>query len=162
MNTPVEELKTRARLQVNAARRDGTAGDLKLRDCLHEAARAVGFLHWEQARRVLAGEAAPGEDMGRFWYAPACAALLNTWFPDAGAAQAARKKTSGYLLPYGRQFVLVRDDFVRELGLDPAHPAWEEAGRDLVAAYGSPAWLALARQRLAAPRERFERTGRLS
>lgn len=160
MSTPVEELKTRARLQRNASRRAHGAGELKLRDCLHAAARAVGFDHWEHARRVLAGDAAPGEDQGRFWYAPGCGALLNTWFADAAQARAARAQSSGFLLPYRRQFVLVQEDFVRELGLDPADAAWEDAGRDLVGSYGSPAWLALARARLGAASERFERVGR--
>ena len=35
------ELKTRARLQLNADRREHE--DLRLRDCLHQAARDVGF-----------------------------------------------------------------------------------------------------------------------
>lgn len=158
---PLAELKTRARLRLNAARRGDEAGvPPRLRDCLHEVARAVGFQHWEHARRVLGGEAQWGEDMGRFWYAPRCIVHLNTWIADRGQALAARQRASGFLLPYRRQFVLVEEGFVRELGLDPADPAWEAAGRDLVSTYGSPAWAALARQRLAAAAGSFERVGR--
>lgn len=157
---PVAELKTRARLRLNAARSDEERGAPRLRDCLHEVARAVGFQHWEHARRVLGGQAQWGEDMGRFWYAPRCIVHLNTWIADRDQALAARERTSGFLLPYRRQFVLVEEGFVRELGLDPADPAWEAARRDLVGAYGSPAWKVLARQRLAAPAGSFERVGR--
>lgn len=50
MNRLVQELKTRARLRLNAGRRE-TAADvaagLRLRDCLQEVSRAVGFAHWE-------------------------------------------------------------------------------------------------------------------
>ncbi len=157
---PLDELKTRARLRLNAAKRGDEPGAPRLRDCLHEVARAVGFQHWEHARRVLGGEAQWGEDMGRFWYAPRCIVHLNTWIADRGQALAARERTAGFLLPYRRQFVLVEEGFVRELGLDPADAAWEAAGRDLVSAYGSPAWKALARQRLSAPAGSFERVGR--
>lgn len=157
---PLAELKVRARLRLNAARRDGEPGALRLRDCLHEVARAVGFQHWEHARRVLGGQAQPGEDMGRFWYAPRCIVHLNTWIADRGEALAALRRSSGFLLPYRRQFVLVEEGFVRELGLDPADPAWAAVGRDLVSTCGSAAWQALAWQRLAAPAGSFERVGR--
>jgi hypothetical protein len=72
------ELKTRARLQLNAAR--GAQPDLRLRDCLNQAARDVGFAHWDHGRRVLGGLAATGDDMGTFWHAPRCNSLLNAWF----------------------------------------------------------------------------------
>ena len=62
MNSALDELKTRARVRLNRARREGVAGTLRLADCLHEAARAVGFAHWEHARHVLAGQARAGDD----------------------------------------------------------------------------------------------------
>ena len=55
MNSALDELKTRARVRLNRARREGVAGSLQLADCLHDAARAVGFAHWDHARRVLGG-----------------------------------------------------------------------------------------------------------
>lgn len=65
MTALVDELKVRARVRLSAARREGAAPDLKLRDCLHDAARAVGFVRWEHARRVLGGEALPGGGLWR-------------------------------------------------------------------------------------------------
>lgn len=163
MNRLLEELKVRARVQRNGHKRAGAAGQgseeakLRLRDCLHDVARQVGFAHWEHARRVLGGLAAPGEDMGAFWYAPACRGLLNGWFArreEALAAQAARP--GGVVLPYRHQFMVVDSDFIQAIGLDPRDPAWAEAGHDLDGAYGREAWLALAERRLRMPTSQFE------
>ncbi len=149
MRTPLDELKTRARLLRNAA--PGGAAP-RLRDCLHEVARAVGFADWEHARTVLAGLATPGDDMGSFWHAPRSGILLNLWFARYDEARAALVQgAASYLLPYRRQFFAVQSHFLPEIGLDPSDPAWAEAGHDLVRAYGTPAWRRLALQRMQAP-----------
>lgn len=157
MTPPLDELKIRARVRLNAARRADPATDLKLRDCLHDAARAVGFAHWEHARRVLGGQALPGEDMGTFWHAPRTGILLNLWFARYDQAlpvlDADRR---AFLLPYRRQCLIVQDHFIRELGVDPDHPAWAQLRHDLVGGYGSSAWAALAMQRLRGAAQTFE------
>ncbi len=155
MTPAVEELKVRARIARNAARGSGAAESPRLGDCLHRAARDAGFLHWEHARRVLGGLARPGEDMGSFWHAPRCSALLNQWFADGAQARQARADSRGFLLPYRRHFMVVQGDFIRELGLDPQDPDWAAAGRDLVSAYGSTPWAALSARRLKAPGASF-------
>ncbi len=165
MSAPLTELKTRARLMLNASKRDqsaagapqaGHGAELRLRDCLNRAARDAGFTHWDHARRILGGLAAPADDMGTFWHAPACHALLNAWFTDADRARTALAATrGGFLLPYKRQFVVTQDQYIREMGLDPADTAWATLRRDLVAGYGSPAWAELAARRLKAPRRTF-------
>lgn len=157
MTALLEELKVRARVRLNTARRDAAATDLKLRDCLHGAARAVGFAHWEHARRVLGGEAQPSEDMGTFWHAPRTGILLNLWFARyEQALPVLEADRSAYLLPYRRQCFVVQDHFIRELGVDPNHPAWAQLRHDLVGGYGSAAWSALAMQRLRASPQTFE------
>lgn len=157
MTALLDELKVRARVRLNTARRDGAATDLKLRDCLHDAARAVGFAHWEHARRVLGGEAQPGEDMGTFWHAPRTGILLNLWFARYEQALPVLKADrSAYLLPYRRQCFIVQDHFIRELSVDPNHPAWAQLRHDLMAGYGSAAWGELAMQRLRASPQTFE------
>lgn len=153
MTALVDELKTRARVRLNRARRAGLAGSRRLRDELHETARTLGFADWEHARRVLGALAAPGADMGGFWHAPRTTALLSQWCAAYGDATALlARDPAAYLLPYRRQFVVVQSEFVAELGVDPLHPAWTELGRDLVQGYGGPAWQALAWQRLHATR----------
>ena len=151
---PLEELKVRARVRLNGEKRAGAGEGRKLRHCLHEVARETGFSDWEHARRVLGGEASAQDDMGSMWHAPACNAMLNEWHADVAAARAALRP-GRYLLPFHRQFVVVDAGYVRELGVDPADPAWTEIGFDLVAGYAGPAWQALARQRLRAPRASF-------
>lgn len=157
MSAALGELKVRARVRLNAARREGAGEDARLRDRLRDVAREVGFADWEHARRVLDGLAVPGDDFGSFWYSRRTITLLNEWFADLGPARERHQGLRGsFLLPYRRQFVVVTDPFIRELALDPADPAWQEAGRDLVAAYGSPAWHALAALRARAPLSSFE------
>lgn len=157
MSGLLEELKVRARIAVNASRREG-AQDARLRHSLNEAARQVGFATWAHARAVLGGEAGPGDDVGTFWHAPRTGILLNQWLAQYGQARLIHAQDTGtYLLPYKRQFVLVQAPFIAELGVDPQDTAWDDISRDLVAGYASPAWMRLARQRMAAPRESFER-----
>jgi len=166
MTRLLTELKTRARLRLNAARRAArgaapapptvTRREPRLRDDLDHVARDVGFAHWEHARRVLGGLAAAGDDMGTFWHAPACQSMLSVWLSTHAEARAALQGDRGrYLLPYRRQFIVADADYVVELGLHPSDPAWGEVRRDLVAGYTSDAWLALAFQRLKAPRSAF-------
>ncbi|MGJ7541609.1 hypothetical protein [Variovorax sp. LT1R16] len=158
MTALLVELKTRARLRLNSARREQT--DLRLRDCLHQVAREVGFAHWDQGRSVLGREAQVGDDMGRLWHAPACNALLNQWFANYDEACSALAAHQGaVLLPYQRQFIVAGDPFIQALGLDPRDGAWAATGHDLVRAYGTDPWLRLALQRLKAPPSTFARRG---
>jgi hypothetical protein len=154
MDDPLAELKTRARLKLNAA--GGRQPDLRLRDCLHAVARDVGFAHWEHARRVLGGSADPGEDMGTFWHAPGCSSLLSLWFSDLVQARAALdSRPANVLLPFKRQFLVVDESFIVELGLAPDSTAWAQAQRDLVKAYADDAWRTLAMLRMRSPRHTF-------
>ena len=82
---------------------------------------------------------------------------LNLWLAKYAQAQAAlAADPAAYLLPYRRQFMVVQGHFIEALGVDAGHPAWADTSHDLVAAYGSKAWLELAGQRLKAPRSSFD------
>lgn len=152
----VDEIKVRARLRLSRARREGSAGSASLRDHLHQAAREVGFAGWEQARLVLGALAAASDDMGSFWHAPRSGILLHIWFSEyAQARSVLAQQVDGFLLPYRRQCFIVQAPFIEALGLSAADPAWAAIGRDLVAGYGTPAWRALAWQRLHAPAGAF-------
>ena len=154
---PAEELKVRARVRLNGARRDGRSDDRTLGDHLQTAARELGFLHWDHARRVLGGLAAPGDDMGDFWHAPRTGLLLHLWFARHDEAAPARAtQPGGFLLPYRRQCFIVQAPFIEALGLDATDPAWRAIGHDLVAGYGTPAWQHLAWQRVRAPLSTFQ------
>jgi hypothetical protein len=165
VNPLITELKTRAHLRLKALtaaaapkapaadEAAGRRGALRLRDALAQVSRELGFAHWEHARRVLGGQALPGEDFGAFWHAPRCNGLLSHWFAShADACEALAAGVHRVLLPYRKQFVVVDEHYLRELGLSIDDPAWGELGRDLALGYGTSAWLALARQRLLASR----------
>ena len=70
MSALLTELKIRARLQRNGAPRSAAPGDStvavlsapRLRDCLNQVAKDVGFSHWEHARRILGGFAGANDD----------------------------------------------------------------------------------------------------
>lgn len=147
----VDELKVRARVRLNRARREGLAGATRLRDVLHEVAREAGFADWEHARHVLSGQAALGEDMGSFWHAPGTGILLHIWFASHAEGRAViANDPGGFLLPYRCQCFMVQAPFIEALGLDPQHAAWAAIDHDLVGGYGSEAWRFLSWQRLRA------------
>ena len=164
----ITELKTRARLGLNALHagdttlldraaqvcgvRMATPPAWKLRHAFTLVARSVGFRSWEQARTVLSGQAQAGDDMGAFWHAPRCSSLLNHWFASYDEAFACWRGMPGHaLLPYRRQFVVVGEPYLRELGLTAAMHADEAAGLDMAAHYGDGIWQALCTTRLRAP-----------
>ena len=169
MNACVDEMKTRARLGLNALnmgdmalldRAQAVSGlrlpapaQWKLRHTLTLVARSVGFRTWEQARCALGGYAERGDDMGSFWHAPRCNSLLNHWFASYASASSLQRSGAGLtLLPYRRQFMVVDRYYLRELGVDVS-AASNSDSMDLVALYGSATWLAMCCSRLRAPEQ---------
>ncbi|MES2068735.1 MAG: hypothetical protein V4488_00205 [Pseudomonadota bacterium] len=170
MNAPIAELKTRARLLLNALdgaqpqalaraqqaskkRRWPVPETWQLKHCLNIVAAEAGFSLWDHARAVLGGEARAGDDMGDFWCDAESAVFLNHWYADYQLALDCLHNESGrFLLPYRRQFVVAGEHYVRHLGLLPNDAAWQAIGYDLVAGYGSAGWLQLCEQRLQARR----------
>lgn len=168
MNACITELKTRARIALKALRAGDTSlvqraalasgtrpyvpEEWQLRHALALVAQSVGFRHWEHARSVLGGQARMGDDMGRFWHAPACDAFLNQWFArHAEAVECQRASPGTALLTFGRQFVVVGESYLREIGLAERVPEAAAEPFDAAAQYGSPRWLQWCDARLRAP-----------
>ncbi|MGC4059951.1 MAG: hypothetical protein QM749_03495 [Aquabacterium sp.] len=166
-NACINELKTRARLGLNAIEagdshlleraakvsgvRMATPDSWKLRHAFTLVARSVGFRTWDQARIALGGQAQVGDDMGTFWHAPRCLGILNHWFAHYGDARDALGKMPGHaLVPYRRQFIVVNQAYLHELGLGEAMADHVNEPLDLVALYGSARWQALCWSRLRA------------
>lgn len=170
LNATLNELKTRARLLLNALesvqlqalaraqriskkRRWPLPDEWQLKHCLNIVAAEAGFAQWDHARMVLGGEARPGDDVGEFWCESEGAVFLNHWFADYQLAlECLNNEARRYLLPYRRQFVVTSEHYLRHLGLDPDDAAWDSIGRNLVTGYGSEAWQHLSEQRLRARR----------
>jgi len=164
------ELKTRARLRLNALRdadpavvtyaqwiskkrRWAVPPEWKLQHAFNIASTEIGFRDWVHARRVLSGLAKPGDDMGGFWHDYRCELLLNNWFAHYEEAKEFQRQTiERWLFPYAKQFVVGDANFIKTLLLDPALPLWEQIDRDLVACYGNAAWQQLCAARLTATR----------
>lgn len=169
MNPLIREVKTRARLLVNAVeqaqpkvlaqaqrvcetQRWPWPERLQIKHGLNIVSAQIGFEHWEHARRVLGAEAVPGDDMGTFWYTQECSVLLNHWYADhRHACDQLAADPQSFLLPYRRQFVVVRRPWLEVIGAAD-EGLWSEAGRDAVRSAGSASWVRLAELRLAASR----------
>jgi hypothetical protein len=164
------ELKTRARIRLNALRR-GEAEVMsyarwiavrrrwklpeqwRLHHALNLVAAAVGFRDWSHAHRVLSGRAPTGTDMGGLWYDYRCQLLLNHWFARYDEAQAfIAQSPDHWLFPFGTQFVVGEAAFVRQLGLDPDSPLLRDPQRDVHSIYGTARWRSLCALRLTATR----------
>lgn len=173
MSSPVTELKTRARLLLNALHA-ATPASLEratriskqqawplpaipdawtLRHALNIVASEAGFKHWEHARSIFSGEAQASEDMGTFWYDQQAHGFTNHWFASYAEAKAQLQlHADHYLLPYKKQFFVAELPCITQLGLADSAGLWQAISHDLVAGYGSPAWLALCELRLNATR----------
>jgi len=144
----VEELKTRARLlhrraQAGEADALGRIGALpefartppapdqvQRKHGLAAIARELGFRSWAHATRVLAGDH-DETDLGTLLYPRTCG-FTNQWFAQYEQARRTRELTSGYLLGYRHQYLVVTRHYVEALGLDPDDPDWEAMGFDWV------------------------------
>lgn len=112
---------------------------LQRRHALSAIAASLGFSSWKHAKGVLEG--ASVEDAGKLLYPDAFGgALWNVWFSTHEEASEVRRQTSGYLLPYRRQFFVCEAAFIEQLGLDPSDPDWDRIDRDWARPQDRAAW----------------------
>ena len=153
----IRELKTRAeilhrRIQTNDHRAIGrlrvlpdfrrasyehlaaATGTIQRRDCLTVIAAELGFASWPRQKTAIGLPVmVQVEDFGTMLYpGHRCAGHINRWYKTYEEAAADRESSSGYLLAYKRQYVVVDRYFIESLGLDPADPDWEALGFDWV------------------------------
>ena len=126
----IRELKTRAEILHRRMQAADPASNVRRADCLRKVAAELGFPSWTAARRALAGEGV--EDFGTLLYPRRAGGFLNLWYKDYDEASAIRAAKGGYLLAYQRHFLVVDEDFVDALGLDPGDPEWTAMGFDWV------------------------------
>lgn len=87
------------------------------------------------------------ESEGPEMYMPGMDAVLNRWFTNYAEARASLEAEGGYLLPYKRQFFVTLSEGIRDLGLDPDDPDWEQIGWDWVQPKDPEAWQRLKEKR---------------
>lgn len=115
---------------------------LQRKHCFGAIARALGFIDWAHAARCLRGE--PEQDMGTFMHRSFGGAHWNVWAASYAEGSAIRREHGGFLLAYRRQFLVVEDTYVEELGLDPRDSDWALIDRDLARSQRRPAWARVA------------------
>ncbi len=123
---------------------DGEA--LQRRHCLQAVSIKLGFRSWTHTRAVL--ERTEPQDLGTLMYRDNGGAIANIWSASYQEARSFRAETRGFLLPYVRQFQVVRAPYIRLLGLDPADPDWEAMGRDWVRPADVDAWTRITLRRV--------------
>ena len=104
------------------------ATKVKRRHCLAVVARELGFRGWPHATQVLGG--AITEDVGTLLYPRRCGAHLNIWCASYDQAKRIRGEHGGFLLGYKRQYLIVDEDYIATLGIDPRDPDLDVIDRD--------------------------------
>ena len=104
--------------------------EVKRRHCLKVIAQEIGFAGWPHALQIIEGSNT--EDFGTFFYPKGCGAHSNIWRASYEEAQNIRSDHGGFLLGYKHQFLVVDDDYIREMGLNPTDPELAAFGRDWV------------------------------
>ncbi|WP_406608915.1 hypothetical protein [Agarivorans sp. JK6] len=134
MLSAVEELKIRSKILLKQRHTaDSPLASLakdkspQLKHALLYVAREAGFKDWQHAQSVLSCQhkQTMQQDSGKFWYSPACMALLNHWCANYPEALALQAKQGGVILPYKSQYVVAKASYIEALGLSPNDPLWE-------------------------------------
>jgi hypothetical protein len=107
------------------------AGAIRRRHCLAVVAAEAGFSSWTAARRAITGVDADA-DFGTLLCPPRCGGFLNLWYARYGDAALTRRQSRGYLLGYRQHCLVVQQDYIRTLGLDPDDHDWARMGYDWV------------------------------
>jgi hypothetical protein len=106
------------------------AGAIRRRHCLAVVARELGFRGWPHAVQVLSGTGTT--DAGTLLYPRRCGAHINIWCASYDQAKRIRARHGGFLLGYKHQYLVVDDDYMTTLGVDPDDPDLDMIGRDWV------------------------------
>tara|TARA_R110000868_G_scaffold163812_3_gene396195 strand:+ start:998 stop:1447 length:450 start_codon:yes stop_codon:yes gene_type:complete len=72
--------------------------------------------------------------------------FLNHWFANYEEAKSKQLVDGGYLLPYQKQFFIVDDSYIENLGFDISDPDWKSIGYDWAKPDDIHAWKRLYRK----------------
>jgi hypothetical protein len=104
---------------------------VKRRHFLTHVARECGFDGWSHLSAVIARNDLSG-GMGTLMYPRRCHVHWNIWFAHYDEAIRVRKEHGGFLLGYKNQYLIVDEDYIKELGLDLDDPDLALIRRDMV------------------------------
>ncbi|MBO6505658.1 MAG: hypothetical protein JJ850_07910 [Kordiimonadaceae bacterium] len=122
-----EEPNALRRLQVGSPA-VALGADTQRKHALATIAREIGFPNWQSV--VACFEGREGATFEAFLHPRRCHVFWNIWLASYDEAKTVRQEHGGYLLSYGKQFIVVDADYVTSLGIDPFDSRWERIGRD--------------------------------
>lgn len=115
------------RLQANAPA-VMIGSEIQRKHALATIAREIGFPSWKAVVDCFGADQTG--DFAAFLHPKRCHIYWNIWLAHYEEAKTVRADHGGYLLTYAHQFLIVDDDFIRSLGVDPLDPRWGAIGRD--------------------------------
>jgi len=101
---------------------------IRRKHCLATIAREIGFSGWKAV--VDCFEARDGADFAGFLHPKRCHIFWNIWLANYDEAKKIRAEHGGFLLTYGKQFIVVDNDYVSALGVGPEDALWQLIDRD--------------------------------
>lgn len=131
------------------AQKDIEADAVQLKHCQTLIAVKLGLQSWNELHTLLSFVNAQTElDFGTLFHKPACNVFLNHWFADYKSAKKQLSHGSDYfLLPYKKQFVVARQNYLNTLDIHSAlSEQWQSINHDLVAGYATDAWDQIAKR----------------
>lgn len=131
------------------AQKDIETDAVQLKHCQSFIAIKLGLHNWNQLHSLLSFEDTQTEqDFGTLFHKPACDVFLNHWFADYESARKQLGDGANYfLLPYKKQFVVARENYLDTLDIHSAlSEQWQSINHDLVAGYATVAWDQIAKR----------------
>lgn len=101
---------------------------MQRKHALATIAREIGFPNWKSV--VACFEGRKGATFEAFLHPKRCHVYWNIWLASYEEAKSVRKEHGGYLLCYGKQYIVVDANYVTSLGIDPFDARWEQINRD--------------------------------
>ena len=117
---PAALQRLRKLVEFRVAETAAMVAPIRRRHCLAVIARELGFRGWPHAVRVLSG--LEKNDFGTLLYPHRCGAHINIWCASYDEAKQIRANHGGILLAYKHEYLVVDDDYMTTLGVDPSDP----------------------------------------
>ncbi len=102
--------------------------DAQRKHALATVAREIGFPNWKSVLACFEGR--DDATFEAFLHPKRCHVYWNIWLASYEDAKQVRQEHGGYLLSYGKQFIVVDADYVTSLGIDPFDARWDQIDRD--------------------------------
>lgn len=104
--------------------------NVQRRHCLSVIAQDLGFTGWSHLTNLLKGANDVG--FGTCLHPKSVHVHWNIWVASYDEAITIQQTHGGFILGYKNQYIVVDEDYIKDLGLDPNDVDFEEMGRDWI------------------------------